>query len=144
MYRLVGIESAKSDDLFATVTNCLAENNPVIDNLIGISCDEANAVVGSNHSLSTILRSCSWQELERKIKWSQCVCRFWFLDMCLSLIHKSTIIVFLENRVCTSKLGGRYYQSQLAAPALLTLGFRFHINMYATYAMCPNHISTSN
>lgn len=56
MYRLVSIEFAKADDLYATLASCLSEDQLDIDHLLGIGCDGANAMVGKNHSLSSPLK----------------------------------------------------------------------------------------
>lgn len=57
MYRLVSIDSATSDSLYAKVKCCLTEDKLNIAHLIGIGCYGANAMVGRNHSLATLLKS---------------------------------------------------------------------------------------
>lgn len=56
LYRLVLIESAAAECVAKAVLDCLKEDKFPFDKLIGIGVDGANAMVGCNHSVATILR----------------------------------------------------------------------------------------
>lgn len=57
MYRLIHIASAKADDIYKDVLRCLQEDKLSLDRLVGIGTDGASAMIGSHHSLATLLQA---------------------------------------------------------------------------------------
>ncbi|XP_076062362.1 zinc finger protein 862-like [Oratosquilla oratoria] len=55
-YRLLPIENATADNLYQTVTRCLAEDGLDVKKMIGLGTDGASSMIGRTHSLSTLLR----------------------------------------------------------------------------------------
>lgn len=55
-YRLVPLEDCTANSLYNAVKSVFEEDNLSVNKLIGIGCDGANAMIGRNHSLVTLLQ----------------------------------------------------------------------------------------